>query len=423
MALPLEFLFPDFDNSGSGTYSGPLPNPDNVAANELGTGIQVDPSSGCFSDNGAVEAWEQYNAKLAKSGASGNPPPPPSLDGLFKADGSPATLADAKKIGSGPAIPCTDLNSDATNPGACKQCVDHMTAASGSTLGPFDLAYHPNGGYSLPGNGGAALTSGELAKMQVMALYSAGPPPGPPAVLALPGTTTGMRLYPSYNSPIAGTPIPWGPTGGGFNQHQWPNAGNYSDPKVPGKVTSDGSLLQLIQQTTANVPYTSTVNGAATTVTQAPTAGQTPSDELRRFITNRIYQIKPDATQGEVDGVLNQALALGQTYYVYQDSSHKIVASTTAPLTVAAMGSDGTAPDGTPHSFAKSFNIVGTIANPHYEFNIHDIPFEQVSAGNATETLTVTYTPASGAYNLLAVLKFKDLASNQGTPPTFTERD
>ncbi len=424
LAIPNGYLI--IDNSGTATYAGPLPNPDNVAANELGTGIQVDRMSGCFSDNGAVEDWQRYNKQLSKSSGeqSESLQPKPSLDGLFNKDGAPATLADAAKIGEGPAITCNDLNSDATNSNACRECVEHMTPAAGSRLGPFDQAYHPNGGYSMPAPSGGLLTSGEAAKMQVWALYAEGPPPGPPAVLNLPGATTGMRLYPSYNNPIDGAPIPWGPDNKGFNQHHWPGAEKYSDPNVPGKVTSDGTILQLIQQTTGSLPYISSIDGVRTTITKELPAGKTPVDELRRFTTNRIHQIKPTVTPEEIDTVFNTTISLGKIYYVYQNSSHQIVVSTTAPLTLAAMGAQGMLPDGTPHSFSKTFDLTGTVANPHYDFNIHDAAFTQVSPGTATETLTVTYTPASGAYNLLGVLKLQDLASNQGEPPpVFSERD
>lgn len=424
---PYPFSIPDgyliIDNSGIATYSGTLPNPDNVAANELGTGIQVDPNSGCFSDNGAVEAWEKYNASL-KAGSGGPPPgPAPSLDGLYTNSGRTATAVDAARIGGGPAVTCNDLNSDAQNATACPTCVQHMTPAPGQKLGPFDLAYHPNGGYSVPGTGDQFLTSGENAKMELMRIYGSGDF-YTPATYSLQNDPTGMRLYPNYNNPMNGTLTPWGPPGAGFNQHQYGPAASYSDPHVPGKVTSDGSLLELIRQVTENGEYFNN----KTKVTTLPLAGKRPADELERFIKNRIHQMNPKVSDEEINAkVFSQKLKLGLKYYVYVKRDGSVEMSDTAPLTVGAMGSHGVNPDGTAHPFSKVFSLLNTMVNPNYEFNIHDAAFTGNGSGvcsanpSIMETLTVTYTPSSGAYNLLGVIKLQDNATSNN--PVFCERD
>ncbi|GEM_PF-2200078 len=416
LSIPYGFLI--IDNSGSATFSGNVPNLDNVAANELGTGIQVDPSSGMFAtkESNLIPSWENYNAQQkAASANGGTPPPAPSLAGLYNSDGSPATLQDALKIGTGPAVLCTDFNSDPNDSGADPNCVKGMTPQGGNTLGPFDTAYHPNGGYSQPSSGQGTLTSGEYAKLEVASLYAMDKPPGPPAVFSINAPPTGQRLYPSSPNPnpIIGDETPW------------ESGKAYANPAVKGQVSKDGTMLQLIGQTTSYMPYTA--NGQQVSTALPP--GQTPADELQRFITNRIYQIKPDATQAEINSVLNYPLALGKIYYVYATGTapnNHITITTTQPPWMQALGGAATAADGTPHVFQKKWDLVnglGSMANPGHDFDIHDRLFLNVQPGSAVDTLTVTYTPASGAYDLLGTVKFTDAASNQGPPPVFSERN
>lgn len=467
------------DNSGTGipnsgaVATGTFPSLNNVTGQELSTGItaiSLPHGLSLFSDNGALEQWETYNQALAKNPK--NPPPQPSLTGLFDENGNPATVPEALQA-IGPVTTCNDMNSQ--GPGAvpvCQNLLDNPVGALG--LGAFDTAYFgPSTSY---GSAGVApdLTADEFAAMEFAAgyasAYTAQGQHGPQwtntftFTLPSPPVTTGMRMFdPPYNA-MLGASLPWysqnlfGPNyisslTNGQEQNILNTSLQYSDPNHTGVVTQVGSLLQLVQQNTTGIPSaTGTVDGTATpassgvpytrngsSVSSPPPAGQQPADEITRLITNRIYQIKPTATAAEINTVLNTPLQLGSIYYVYLNAATgNITMSTTAPPQVFTQPGNGTqyvppttgtgylGGDGTAVNFTTTYyllapgNPYGTVVNPMYDFGCDLALFTQEAqpSGGLTGQHTIIYTPSTGAYNNLGVIQLQDSVYVDPPPPT-----
>jgi hypothetical protein len=71
--------------------------------------------------------------------------------------------------------------------------------------------------------------------------------------------------------------------------------------------------------------------------------------------------------------------------------------------------------DGSVKNFSSiPFNLVGTIVNPPADFNIHEKPFLDDSKAFLMGQLYASFTPSSGANNLLGVIKFSERAWGAG---------
>lgn len=410
LAIPRGYLI--IDNQGDNqdsAYWGLLPQENTKAADWYGsTGVSVDTAGrGCFSNNGRLEEWMTYN--FAKNLPGGALLPKPSLDGLYNQSGQPATLADAEAVTATQSpLPChcNDLNSDPIAPGANLTCVKDATSLPYNP-GVFDKAYFPN--YLNPpvmAKSGRQLTAGELAKMKTWNLYLSN---GIGALLVGINKTTGARLYPQapefpLNDPLLNMPTPYNAIPGtnftiGVNTSAPALA--YSDLLEPGQVTREGSILQLMRQVANH------------------SVQKTASMELRRFLENRMWQIKPDATQAEIDSILeSKTLSLRQKYYIYLDKDRKFTLSATRPFWIADLPSDPT-PDGKTHPFVTApFSLLGTLVNPAADFDIHEMPFLDSSGPTIFGVLSANFTPSSGANNLLGVVKFQE--TTFGAPVLFS---
>jgi hypothetical protein len=469
LSMPNGYLV--IDNSGTGiansgaVISGTFPNLNNVTGQELSTGIEavsLPHGLALFSDNGALEQWENYDAAMAKNPK--NPPPQPSLNGLFDQNGQPATAKEAAQANVPPSsnAVCTDYNSQ--GPGAnslCQGLLDNPVGSLG--LGAFDTAYFgPSTTYGVAGVA-SDLTADEFAAMDFAAVYASAYTPqgahGPnwtntsTFTLPSPPVITGMRMFnPSYNA-MLGASLPW------YSTNLWgPNyistltnaqevsvldaATVYSDPNHTGVVTTTGSLLQLVQQNTTGIPSASgNVAGTSTpassgvpytrngvSIGSPPPAGQQPADEITRLVTNRIHQIKPTASAQEISTVLNTPLKLGSIYYVYMDKNGNIVMNTRAPHQVFTQPGTGTqyvppisgtgylGPDGTAVTFTTKFFLLtdqspyGTMVNPQYDFGCDNYLFTQetIPYASITGQHNIIYTPSTGAYNNLGVIQLQD---------------
>lgn len=410
LAIPRGYLI--IDNEGDGkdsSYLGIVPQMNTKS--ELWyhtTGVSVDEQTGCFSNNGQVENWMAYNDSIKNKQPGAPTLAQPSLDGLYNSSGNPASLELAKQISpaSSPSpCKCNDLNSDPSAPGSIPICSAYAKSVPGQT-GPFDTAYHPS--YLNPpqyGNSSAQLTAAELAKMNVWENY----------VWSWFGKivyidrTTGARVYPkgAYDplSVLPGVPAtvatpynakPGSPMTLGANVSQ--AAIDYSDPLVPGRVSKEGSLMTLMEQVSSH-----SLNPFALA-------------EMRRFLENRLWQIKPDASQAEIDALITLApIEMKQKYYLYLDSNRNFQLSKNAPFWVNPKSPSQTTPDGKLHTYnSNPYNLVGTLVNSPADFNIHEKPFLDDSKSLMLGQLTASFTPSSGANNLLGLLKFSERAWGAG---------
>ena len=404
ISIPNGYLVISNAGSGPSNLSFTLPNTDNVAASELFTGITVDRSSGYFSNNGNVEAWQSADRTQPNWQNNLN------TNGIYDAQGNPVSAAQAAANipAQGSGTMCNDQNSAPGGDPQCNQLANNPVGPNG--LDAFDQAYHPNGASNTGTASSQNLTAAEQAQCQVMNDYGATPHGGgPPMAWTRDFGPTGLRLYPNGRPPNAS--YPWSPPGKGFigqNGGCSPGsdpgcANSFSDPNNVCKVTKDGTVVELFDQT-------------------RPGSGATVS----KFITQRILEIKPTATQADIDKVLNQKLPLGKTYIAYMDAAGNIqmADSSSAPAWIGTLQQSATAknPDGYAHGPggdlpAATYDITATVANPQYSYGIHDVLFTQHGDNSGTfdngngqikASDSATFTPSSGAYGLLGTVTLQE---------------
>jgi hypothetical protein len=427
------------DNSDKASFSGAIPNTDNVAADELGTGILVDKATGYFSygsgpadKNGKptanlIDQWQQYDHDPNNFKASSSDPP---YKGIYDKTGSALTSADqAAKIPyvpnpsqqHPPSILCTDNNS--SNPGGDSDCVQHASTPAGGGLDPFDKAYHPN---TQAANGSISTnsaTAAELAQCKVLDLY--GPTAhggGPAEAYNFTFGPTGLRKYPN-GIPSDSNQYAWqGPNGHGFAMApDAPYAGTTtkSSNTTSCQVTVDGTMQDLFEQTEPG-------SYAA----------------VRAFLVQRMLEILPSGKEAngtldqnwaggqETDSILSTKLSLGSTYYIYLKNG-TLTIDTTGPAYVNSLSAAAKLPDGKKHGPApKTYTILQGVANPYYAYGIHDRlfttwgddPNASNSGGDITATDTAFFQPSSGAYGMLGLIKFTETSQSSGSL-AFNNRD
>lgn len=392
------------DNGSAGSATGFTPTGSSVLANELGAGILVSGSypNGVFSINDvAMNAWAAFDhSGPAPATMPANAPP---TTGIFNSNGDPATPQQVWD-----AIPkngtfslCDDKN---TGSSPCQQMIDPQ---GGQTQGPFDLAYHRNDNLGGNPSNGGSLIAPEIAKCRVWEAYYV--PPFSACVNNVCASyfsdipSTGLRLFPANHIPWLGQSVPWC-DGGGFGQV---NANGYSDPNTACKVTTDGTLRQLLEQSfganTGNYLY---AKGTATATTvNAATEERTPAERFQAFIRNRLQQMKPGAGDGDVNRVLDTTIALGTTHFVYVNNSGDIVCTETAPPSHDPQ----VRPDGTLRRFIRSYDADELITNTQNDNCIHDHHFMTGNAsGRVFSHNTFALTPSTGARNgLLGVIQLQ----------------
>ena len=415
LAIPRGYLI--VDNAGNGidsSYTGLIPQPSTKSTIWYGTtGVSVDaPGKGSFSNNGRLEEWMKYNDAKAK-GLAGLMPEP-QIDGLYTQSGQAASIGDARLI-TPSANPkpcrCHDLNSDPLGANPNPVCVAYARSVPFNP-GPFDTAYFPT--YLNPpvyGKTGLPMTAGELAKMKLWNLFLSNAGAG--GLLTGVNHTTGARVYPHAplfvtNDPIFNQPVPYNSLPGmnftlGTNCTVQGLA--YSSPIVPGQVSKEGSMLDLMQQVAMHDPNPLHRQGRL---------------QLKRFLENRLWQIKPDASQSEIDEVIDgkmHGLAVGKKYYLYLDKDRRFKFDVVPPFWIDP--ATGETPDGTAHEYGTiPFSLLGTLVNTPGDFNVHAIPFIDSSGPTLFDRLHASFTPSSGANNLLGVVKFSE--TTFGVPIMFT---
>lgn len=399
IAIPRGYLI--IDNMGDGkdsSYFGRLPQPNTRSAPWYSTtGVSVDePGSGFFSNNGRLEEWMKYNYAAKNRLAVG---PQPSLDGLYKSDGRQPSLSEAANLITPTLKPkpcaCNDLNSDLAGKNPDLTCVKYASSIM-YFPGPFDTAYFPN--YLNPpqwGKSGVPLTAAELAKMKLWELYMSDGGLG--GLYVHSNRTTGARVYPhapefKLNDPLFGQAAPYNAKPGTdftMGENVSADALAYSNQSVPGQISRNGSILELLEQIAVH------------------SADPRKAEELKRFLLNRMYQIKPDASADEISTLLgSKKIEVRQKYYIYLDAHRNFVLSTTRPFWID--GNDPK-PDGrTRTAFTIPRDLLGTFVNTPADFDIHQLPFWDSTPSTLYGTLTASFTPSSGANNMLGLVKFTD---------------
>lgn len=421
----LEISNRSFDPNNDGKLPSPntLPSLNNVAANELGTGIDVDPytMSFCIAQPGLIDKWRQYNYDIEQHYKApyrmSNPYTEPPVSGIYKKDGTPAARQDCKLIGYNPnktppdkyeppsagIARCTDKNSLGDQ--FCRSLFTDQN--TGEPPGMFDQVYHPGATYGRPAANAGDLIATEASKMAVFTNFGMR---NGSAVIYPPPKATGLRLYPDHKPwlplfPLKGpTPhdhatgeVAWRDPASGSGLAPW------SD-RVPGQVTKDGTVLELFRQADPNKdPNT---NG---------------EKQLRNFITNRLRQIKPDKlTSQEIDAVLNQKLKLGETYYAYLGPNDSIVMTKTRPAVTGSV-TPNNKPLGKPHVFATTYGIYGNFVNAGNDSDVHDHLYMTPNGGsgfahNQLQAIdSARFIPESGAKLRLGVIEFENKVIGQVT--------
>ena len=396
-----------------------VPNGDNWDAVEGCTGTLVYRPSHVFSTESTVNG-RPYNALSSwlQTPRSGNFDPnsgPPIVDDegnalLYDANGNPITSkAEAAKqipFDTNPSdlVLATNQNSDPNGASPDSDCTLLDTPTLPDNLSPFNRAYHPNANSNgLSGSG--KLISSEQAKVYVLDLLSkyhgAGSMGGSFSDKTFP--LTGLRRYENGVLPSLDHPYPYAPKTAVMPSGKLPiqdyRTDNYGDPYVLGKVTKDGTMLELIQQTTQSFPYMR-IDGDTKHVTMVQQPSEiTPEAEIRKFLKQRMNEIHSGASDADVDNVLKQTLILGSSYYVYNQNAWLV--TTSPPQWVTSIPT----PDGIRHAFTHTYEISGSMVDAPHDFGANDYPF-QTNGVSVKAVDCVSYQSSSGANGMLGYVKF-----------------
>ncbi len=426
------------DNSMTSGLNTNIPNGDNWEACEAGTGTLVYRPNHAFSNdslvNGqpynALNSWLQTPRKDNFDPNSG----PPIMDDegnalLYDGSGSPVTSkAEAAKLlpydpSPNNVVLATDLNSDENGNNPDPDCVLLATPSLPDNLSPFNRAYHPNANSINGSSNGMNLIASEQAKMHALGLYGPQYRAGTRGVYNRNFGLTGMRIYPNGVLPNLGGPYTYAPEGVGLPMGN-PQRVSYGDPRVLGKITTDGTIEELFKQTTGspeNVPYVRIDNDNSHTRLIKKAEDITPFQEVKQFIIQRMKEIKPNAGNSDFDKVFQQKLPLGARFYVYlrnpADQNSEFVITSTAP---SWAHNTSAIADGKRHAFSITYPISGGSRDTGYmidspnDFGIHDHLF-MTNTVNATCTDAVSYQSSSGANGLLGYVKFIEFVKASGS--------
>jgi hypothetical protein len=444
----------------------------------------------------------------------------PPYTGMYNSDGSAVTNGQQafNVVNGTTGVQCFESNTvTPTANRACQQEDTPQQAGPGNPngLAPFNLAYHPNSptqsSFAAP-----PLMAIEEAKCEVPTLY--GPTPqgsGPSETFPSYWGPTGYRLYPDVaggHNPVYHQSAPYNPPG--FSYDSLPGGGggapcSYCDPNNICKITSEADIYRLFSQVAsintqaqadpnelaqvfgsntginADTQYLVQVGGTLSpsgplardgrsftqvSATNAPGSGSpvmqvSPQEQVRSFLTQRMREMKPWATQAEIDAIVGSSstqgvpVPFGKRSIIYVDKTQnnwpfRMVDYNEyfQPMNAngvagpgyylisfvsngSVFGADGTPKaDGTTHFFQREYAVFGSghgdgAVNPPNEFGIHMQLFTQ-SMGDVACYDTVGFTPASGAYNELGTVFMQQyitdnyaLGQQPSGPPTLSGRN
>lgn len=357
-------------------YRG-LDQSDNIFNWELynGPGIEVAPvgaDGAAYTTNvGAVNAWADYNNSTGAD-ANGHDPAlyPPTLgfanNSIFTTTQSSAAGTTATNdaflltIKNKP-VNCLTLLQQNNWGYPCDKFLSSMEGAYGRT--PV------SGAGSDPRDSLPMYSNVDLVKGQVIAAFQSG---AKSVSISAPGGTSGLGVYP--------------------NGVYSPNPTPYFDAPIQRTGTIDALLDQ--------------VTGA----TAAPGYTNCTKAKIIASMSERCYEIKPDATPAEIAALWQQDLPMGKTFYIYLDTTtNKLIISETQPPTYK-----GATPDGNPNDtntvcvsqYGLTGNLIDVpIGGTPADLNLHEVPYENHS-GNLQGQDHATWVLSSGYQNLLGKLQF-----------------
>lgn len=386
----------------------------NLFADELGPpGIKVGGNAMTIT-NGLLEGWDRYNRAMdADPNQTAVQPPADGLHELYKTDGNPATISDARAIRlNGGVTICTDENTlqPITGQGFPAQ---NQTCNNLLNSGAFDRAYSGDGPYTEPAGPSDNLMALEQVKCRVVDQFNT---PGGISTAIPP--VTGLRLW-----------DPLDPGGG----RPWRR--NSSLQRC--QISRDGTLCELVYQAKSTVQERNNGGGSP--------AGLAAASAMRNFVRQRMFQMYPDVDPQKVDDICGWPLnANGRsTHRVNGGSENNLLPLSNAPyfmyVDYNALDSNGQRrpaprlsqqlnnqtpvtwrnqpPDGTPGGPAglwRFFTPYQTMAggtmevvNPRHEADIHDRLFQCQSGECSAEDLALI-TPSCGYRNILGEVRLEN---------------
>lgn len=369
-------------NNGAGvTHTGHTFPGDGVFQNELaGDGIQVDQGTGIFTANNSdIAGWQDHNQNAPSHPTDDSCPYyQQHKDGMYKMDGNDrshaATSQELHQIrGSG--IQCNDTNSTGRpdgSPTVCSPYLDAFLDRYGGT---------PQG----PDSDATNLTGIESAKADLINRFPrCGPINLSNANPSNPNETkhTGLRFFPAAMGANA----------------EWPG-GPGADPSVRAKISRDGTMAELFDM----------VNSGSGTA-------------LNNFLKQRMRQIKPGASNAELDAVLSRTVPMqANAFYIYMDpNTGNLVMNDTRPTWVDVADR----PDGTAIGYERRDgngnpgHVESTEQGPGWVNSIHENGIHQqmylCQNGTVKSHEKVTLTPSSGYNNILGEINFEQWAEANG---------
>ncbi len=391
--ISLPFGYIEVENpQGTRTNFISSPNPDHVIANELGdpNGISVVGLGGdrqLFSTNGDLIAqWATYN----EGGGVGTPPTTSELYVVDSLSGTPrqATTSDAALITSTRPTTCVDRNvSGSTAISPCQE----LYGPNGT--GPFAQIYSPGEepNEQVP-SGGIDLMAVEELKRMLIDLFNI------PGTLTAPPGSTGLRVFTCNPTVLNCCAV------GGAASHSI-DLGTRS--AILPVVSVAGSPAQLLRQADGNYDQ----QDRCSDTTRAESVALR---DLRGELRRRIRQIKPEASDAEINAVLASAtILMGETKYIYMEDpegARRLVFTDVRPPAFS-----GVNPDGSQRiRVASTYPLRDRTVNPRNETNIHDQLYtETIESATLEGTDSAEFIRSSGFRNLLGRLTFRNQAQGE----------
>ncbi|MGH9549892.1 MAG: hypothetical protein ACRD3W_10975, partial [Terriglobales bacterium] len=221
--------------------------------------------NGAMSENaGAIGAIQQWKNQQAKNGQAQTPVPANLAD---KLDGPSPKQAAADGIDpSETPSACTNYNSAPGDPASDSTCVQFLSSMAS--------VY----GTNLPGGAGSGKLNGLMAiEKEKAGVIDPRPSGGPATVTGLNNTCTGMKSFNLAGIP-ASAPV------------------NFGAPPTLGGLMGDFKAYS-----------TTAANGGI----------------IYSQLVTKLYQMQPNASQADVDGVLNSSVPMGTVRYIWLDSNGK----------------------------------------------------------------------------------------------------